>query len=207
MTSDRRQHWDRVYGTKSSMEVSWYEPVPETSLRLIGDAGLAREDAIIDAGGGASTLVDHLLESGYSDVTILDVARNGLEQARDRLGPRAAAVNWIVDDVLAFEPARAYRLWHDRAVLHFLLDAAERERYVEVVKDALAPGGSLVLATFGPEGPLKCSGLDIRRYNIEHVEKLLGPGFELRAHELEDHETPGGATQQFLYSSWTWRGA
>ena len=154
MTSDRRRHWDRVYGTKSSLEVSWYQSTPETSLRLIGDAGLARDDAIIDAGGGASTLVDHLLEGGYSDVTVLDVARNGLEQAQHRLGPRAAAANWIVDDVLAFEPARAYRLWHDRAVLHFLRDTAVRERYVEVLRDALAKGGRMVMATFGPEGPL-----------------------------------------------------
>jgi SAM-dependent methyltransferase len=207
MRSDRRQHWDEVYGTKSSVDVSWYQPVPETSLRLIGNAGVAQQDPVIDAGGGASTLVDHLLEGGYSDVTILDVARNGLGQARNRLGPRAAAVNWIVADVLSFEPPRQYRLWHDRAVLHFLVDEEERERYVAVLRNALAPGGQLVLATFGPRGPLKCSGLEIRRYTIEKVEELLGPGFELQAHELEDHRTPGGATQQFLYSSWTWRGA
>lgn len=205
MTTARQQHWEGVYAAKAYTEVSWYQPMPERSVQLILRTGVDRDDPIIDIGGGASTLIDHLLDEGFSDTTVLDISNAAFEQARKRLGPRAAAVEWIVSDVMQFEPRREYRLWHDRAVLHFLTDASDREHYVEILRRAIAPAGHFVLATFGPDGPLKCSGLEIRRYDIGMVQELLGPEFELQHHELEDHKTPTGATQQFLYSCWTRR--
>jgi SAM-dependent methyltransferase len=206
MTAARKSHWENVYGSKRHTEVSWYQEVPDKSLALIKATGASTEDAIIDIGGGASTLVDHLLEAGFADVTVLDLAATAFDQARKRLGKQAGMVNWVVSDVTQFKPERQYRLWHDRAVLHFLTAASDRARYVEVLKDALVPGGHAIIATFGPDGPLKCSGLEIRRYSVSRLEDLLGPEFELQFHELENHQTPMGSTQQFLYSCWTRRG-
>jgi SAM-dependent methyltransferase len=203
MTTEASRHWDGVYGSRVFDQVSWYQTVPERSLRYIRDAVPNRNAAVIDVGGGASTLVDHLLDAGFNDVTVVDISDKALQQARQRLGDRADAVNWVVADVRAFLPERTFSIWHDRAVLHFLVDAEDRARYLEALRRALLPGGKLVLSTFGPDGPLRCSGLQIRRYDIEMLMQLLGPDFELQGHELEDHETPAGAKQQFLYTSWT----
>ena len=203
MTTEASRHWDGVYGSRVFDQVSWYQNVPERSLRYIQDAVPNRNAAVIDVGGGASTLVDHLLDAGFNDVTVVDISDKALQQARQRLGDRADAVNWVVADVRAFLPERTFSIWHDRAVLHFLVDAEDRARYLEALRRALLPGGKLVLSTFGPDGPLRCSGLQIRRYDIEMLMQLLGPDFELQGHELEDHETPAGAKQQFLYTSWT----
>jgi len=205
MVEERKAHWERVYGDKNSTEVSWYQEVPDKSLELVVSTGTTEKDAILDVGGGASTLVDHLLDAGYADITVLDLSSRAFSQSRQRLGERASIPNWLVSDITRFEPQRKYRLWHDRAVLHFLTDSKDRGRYVSVLKQALDPGGHVVIAAFGPEGPLKCSGLEIRRYTIEMLAELLGPEFELQAHELENHQTPMGATQQFLYSCWTKR--
>ena len=202
MTKEAGRHWDGVYGSKAFDQVSWYQTVPERSLRQIQDAVTDRNAAIIDVGGGASTLVDNLLDAGFNDVTLLDISDNALEQARQRLGTRADAVNWVVADVRSFVPDREFSVWHDRAVLHFLVDADDRALYLETLQHALLPGGMLVLSTFGPEGPLKCSGLQICRYDVDMLIELLGPCFELQGHEFEDHETPAGATQQFLYTRW-----
>ena len=202
MSTEASRHWDGVYGARAFDQVSWYQPVPERSLRHIEDAVANRDAAIIDVGGGASTLVDHLLDAGFNDVTVLDISGKALQQARHRLGARAEAVNWAVADVRMFRPDRKFSVWHDRAVLHFLIDADDRARYLEALRDALLPGAMLVLSTFGPEGPLKCSGLQICRYDIDMLTKILGKHFELQSHEFEDHETPAGAKQQFLYTRW-----
>jgi SAM-dependent methyltransferase len=202
MTEPRRQHWDGVYRNKSFTDVSWYQSVPERSLQCIDAAGIALEDAIIDVGGGASTLVDHLLRLGYGDVTVLDIAGEAFAQSRDRLGAAADGVDWIVTDVTAFEPARRYALWHDRAVLHFLTEDADRKRYVSVLRQSLAAGGQVILATFGPDGPLRCSGLEIRRYSAGMMQELLGEDFVLLDRALEEHRTPNGANQQFLFTRW-----
>jgi len=202
VNSSRRTHWNDVYGAKHYTDVSWYQAVPETSLDYILASGIARHDPVIDIGGGASLLVDCLIDRAFTDVSVLDVAAGALEQAKTRLRERADRVHWIESDVTDFEPERAYALWHDRAALHFLVDAADRERYTAVLRRALRPDGRVVLATFGPDGPLRCSGLEIRRYNIAMMRDLLGPGFELLGHRTEDHATPGGVTQQFLYSNW-----
>lgn len=156
----------------------------------------------MDIGGGTSTLVDSLLDEGYTDISVLDISGRALERSRERLGDRAGKVKWIESDITEFEPARSYLLWHDRAVFHFLTKSEDRDRYVDRLCRALQSRGYFVLATFGPEGPLRCSGLDIRRYGIEQLQDMLGDSFELRGHELEEHETPMGSTQQFLYSWW-----
>ena len=166
MSQDRKLHWEGVYDSKQFTDVSWYQQRPAKSLELIAEAGATENAPIIDIGGGASTLVDHLIAGGYRDVTVLDVSERALAQARTRLGESADRAHWIVSDVATFRPERLYRVWHDRAVLHFLVDAADRRRYVEALRSALAPGGHLVLATFGPDGPLKCSGLEVRRYSV-----------------------------------------
>lgn len=202
MSSSRRNHWNGVYRKKHYTDVSWYQAVPDTSLEYILATGISRDDPIIDIGGGASLLVDCLIDHAFTDVSVLDVSAGALEQAKARLGERATRVHWIESDVADFEPDRTFAVWHDRAALHFLVDAGDRERYVDVLRRSLRLGGYVILATFGPDGPLKCSGLEIRRYNIELTRALLGPGFELQGHRIEDHGTPGGAAQQFLYSSW-----
>jgi len=202
MSGSRRAHWQRVYDEKEPTEVSWYQSVPAISLQLIRATAIDYDDAILDAGGGASTLVDHLQYDGYTDISVLDIAGNALEHSRDRLGAASRNVYWIESDVLAFDPGRRYALWHDRAVFHFLTDLSDREKYLDVVRASLRPGGHFVVATFGPQGPVQCSGLDIQRHSIEQLKELLGANFALRGHEFEEHETPMGSSQQFLYSWW-----
>jgi len=202
LSEGRKTHWQRIYAEKRPTEVSWHEPIPEKSLQLIRSTGVARHEPILDAGGGASTLVDHLLAEGYTDVSVLDVSRTALEHSRARLAESAVRVDWIESDVTEFEPSRKYALWHDRAVFHFLTESAERDKYVEVSYRTLRPKGHLVLATFGPGGPERCSGLEICRYGVEELQDLFGVRFTLRRHELDEHRTPMGSTQQFLYSWW-----
>lgn len=202
MISECRSHWDSVYDAKAFTEVSWYQETPAKSLESIAAAGIGRDGAVLDAGGGASTLVDHLLEDGFTDLTVLDISAMALRQTKDRLGAKSSTVNWIVSDILGFTPGRKYDLWHDRAVLHFLSDPGDRERYVDVVRNALAHKGFLVLATFGPAGPHQCSGLRTTRYTVDMTAELLGPDFELQGSELVMHETPAQVAQQFLYSTW-----
>lgn len=202
MTTKRQDHWQNVYASRSHTEVSWYQDEPARSLQFITASGVSKGRPIIDVGGGASTLVDHLLERGYSQVTVLDLAAAALQQARDRLGTRASDVDWQVADVTSFESQRRFALWHDRAVLHFLVDPGERAKYVDTLKRSLEPGGHAVLAAFGPGGPEKCSGLPVRRYSVDLFRELLGEEFELTGEAVEEHVTPGGATQQFLYTGW-----
>ena len=202
MSAKRKTHWQEAYSTRSYTEVSWYQAEPTLSLRFVEASGVPKESGIIDAGGGASTLVDHLLDRGYSQLTVLDIASAALRQAQDRLGSRADAVDWQLADVVSFQPQRRFALWHDRAVLHFLTEADDRERYVEALRRSLDPEGHAILAAFGPAGPLKCSGLPVRRYSVDTFQELLGPDFALADHTVEEHATPGGASQQFLYTRW-----
>ncbi len=161
----RQGHWDAVYRTKSITDVSWYEPHPDKSLELIRHSAIEPTDPIIDVGGGASFLVDDLIEAGYRDVTVLDVSAAVLDQLRERLGAQAPKVSLLHEDITAFEPGSRYALWHDRAVFHFLVEGGDRDRYVGALHRALRPGGHLVMATFGPSGPERCSGLPTRRYD------------------------------------------
>ena len=202
MSESLKQHWENVYETKDPAEVSWYQGVPTRSMSLIRSTGIPAEAPVIDVGGGASTLVDILMNSQYSDISVLDISAPALAEVRERLGDAAGSVTWIEADVTSFEPSRRYYLWHDRAVFHFLTDEPSVRRYLDVLRTALIPGGHFVLATFGPEGPDRCSGLAVQRYSIERLTNLLQEDFELRAYELEDHSTPTGTVQQFLYSWW-----
>lgn len=195
-------HWQRLYERQPPTGVSWYEAVPTQSLELIRATGVPLDTPIIDVGGGASTLVDHLLEEGFTDVTVADLAPAALEQSRARLGDKARQVLWIETDITRFTPGRRYGLWHDRAVLHFLTDPSDRARYVGVLVSALAPGDFVVLATFGPEGPERCSGLPVVRYDSEGLSALLGGGFEPLRSGRQEHLTPAGRIQQFQWGLW-----
>ena len=197
---DPKVHWEGVYSRKAATEVSWYQPHAERSLALIRGLTGGQPFRLIDVGGGASTLVDDLLELPGADVTVLDISAAALDVARGRLGRRAGGVRWLAGDVTRVPlPARAYDIWHDRAVFHFLTEAAQRAAYVEQVRHAVRPGGHVIVAAFGPEGPLQCSGLPVLRYAPDELHAQFGGAFELVGHETELHPTPGGAVQQFVY--------
>jgi len=194
---DRRAHWERVYRAKQPTETSWYQAQPTLSLELIDNTGAGPGDGLIDVGGGASLLVDQLLARGYVDLTVLDVSAEALEHARRRLGPDAQRVAWVVADVTEFVPARSFAVWHDRAAFHFLTDAADRRRYVRVLEAALEPGGQAIIAAFAPDGPERCSGLDIVRYDADSLGAVLGGTFRLLEERRESHRTPQGREQRF----------
>jgi len=197
--ADRRQHWETVYNSKAADQVSWFQLHAASSLRLI--AGCADRDAeIIEVGGGASVLVDDLLDAGYRHLTVLDLAESALAASRARLGARAQSVQWIAGDVTQAElPAARYDVWHDRAVFHFLTDPADRARYVAQVLKSVKPGGHVIVAAFGPGGPLQCSGLDVMRYAPDALHAEFGMPFRLLGHETETHHTPAGQEQEFVY--------
>jgi SAM-dependent methyltransferase len=194
-----KAHWDGVYAQRGPTEVSWYEPAPEISLALIDQAGLGRDAAIIDVGGGTSGLACALLRDGFSDITVADIAAASLRQAQTAVGADAGLVRWVRADVRSNDFGRRYELWHDRAVFHFMVSAADRDAYLEALRRALRPGGHAVVATFGPDGPTRCSGLRACRYDAEELLRLLGGEFHPVATRLHEHTTPSGGRQQFLY--------
>ena len=197
---NRQRHWEAVYGSKSGNEVSWYQPHLERSLQLIQDCDIGIAGSLIDVGGGVSTLVDDLLDEGFLQVSVLDVSESAIEGVCSRLGSRASSVNWITGDVLTVDlPTAHYDLWHDRAVFHFLTSEDDRATYVRRLRESLRPQGQLVIATFGPDGPTQCSGLDVVRYSAESLCAELGPEYHLVSTEVELHRTPSGATQSFTY--------
>lgn len=195
-----KQHWDNVYQTRAADAVSWYRPHLDTSLALIERAMPDRLGALIDIGGGESTLVDDLLARGYRELTVLDISAAAIAVARQRLGDAANGVTWLASDIMqAALPARHFDLWHDRALFHFLTAAEQRAAYVERLLHALKPGGHAIIATFGPQGPAKCSSLDTVRYDAASLQRELGPRFALIEHSTELHHTPFDTTQQFVY--------
>lgn len=197
---NKTQHWETVYRTKPTDRVSWFQPHAETSLAIIRQTGLGTDARIIDVGAGASMLVDDLLDAGYANLTVLDIAAAALHVSQTRLGGCAAQVNWLVGDITSVELPRAgYDIWHDRAVFHFLTSQADRQRYVEQVWQAVRPGGTVIVATFGPNGPQQCSDLDVCRYAPEALHGEFGAAFELVGHQTEQHATPAGTTQEFVY--------
>jgi SAM-dependent methyltransferase len=197
---DPRSHWERVYRTKQPTEVSWYRAHLELSLRLIGEAARDRDAHVIDVGGGESTLVDDLVARGYRNVHVLDISPTAIAVARKRLGRDADRVVWLCGDVTALSlPRQAYDVWHDRAVFHFLTTEEARAAYVHQVTHAVRAGGHVIVATFGPEGPTRCSGLDVVRYDPERLHGEFGARFRLVDHYTELHRTPAGAVQQFIY--------
>lgn len=198
--TDTRQHWEQVYGSKANDAVSWYQRHPETSLAFIADSQLPHHAPLLDVGGGASTLVDHLLDAGYTDISVLDIAARALSHSQARLGAdKAQRVHWLVDDVTRFAPSRRYALWHDRAVFHFLTEDASRAAYLAALRHSLAPGGTAIIATFAADGPARCSGLDVARYDADSLHACFGADFERMASGRDVHVTPWGAEQAFTY--------
>jgi ubiquinone/menaquinone biosynthesis C-methylase UbiE len=195
-----KDHWEKVYTTKATDAVSWFQPHADLSLDIIRSTGLGRDAGIIDVGGGASTLVDDLVANGYTDLTVLDLSGAALATARKRLGAQESKVRWIEADVTKADlPANRYDIWHDRAVFHFLTDPADRAAYVQTVLRSLKPGGHVIVATFGEDGPLQCSGLPVMRYSADELHDQFGAAFMLLDHRKEEHHTPSGAVQQFVY--------
>jgi len=197
---DPRNHWQKVYTTRKPTELSWYQPTAVLSLSMIRRVAPDHSAAIIDVGGGASTLVDGLLADGYDRVTVLDVSAAALAEASARLAKDAARVTWIEADVLDTAlPASAYDVWHDRAVFHFLTESADRKRYVEQVRASVRLGGYVMVATFAADGPTKCSGLEVARYAPQELHGQFGSDFELLESAREEHHTPAGSIQPFVY--------
>jgi len=218
MSTSAAEHWDTVYGTKATDEVSWFQRQPMTSQRLLTSVS-SPSGAVIDVGAGASTLVDTLLDTGWSDVTVLDVSAKALALVRDRVSDRVDRVSdrvgeqphdlprkrpgstsFVVADVLSWQPERTYDAWHDRAVFHFLVLPEQRDQYVATASRAVRSGGVLILGTFAADGPTQCSGLPTARYDADGLAAVFGPGFSLEHSEREEHRTPGGAVQPFTWA-------
>jgi ubiquinone/menaquinone biosynthesis C-methylase UbiE len=196
---NRQEHWNQVYKTKALQEVSWYQRRPDLSLELIALSGLSKDAGIIDVGGGASTLVDSLLDDGYTRIAVLDLSGIALNHSRTRLGARAGQVEWFEADVTTFEPPHRFGLWHDRAAFHFLTVADDRHAYVATLRRTLQPGGTVIIASFAVDGPPDCSGLQVMRYDEESILAELGAGFQLQETRRETHVTPWQAEQRFIY--------
>ena len=193
-------HWDQIYRTKAPDQLSWYSPHLSASLELIERASVSRRAAIVDIGGGESTLVDDLLARGYQDITVLDLSQAAIDANKGRLGREAERIHWLAADITKIElKVSSLDVWHDRAVFHFLTASDERAAYVRQVALALRPGGHVIIGTFGPEGPVRCSGLDVVRYDAASLHDEFGKRFCLVESTKQQHHTPFGTTQQFLY--------
>lgn len=196
---DRKAHWQNIYKDKSSLDVSWYQKEPKLSLELIHNTKLNNDSAIIDVGGGASVLIDHLVQEGFSNLAVLDISANALSSAKNRLGNSASNIEWFESDITQFKTPHLFSLWHDRAVFHFLTDSSDRQKYVETLKNTLISNGHFIIAAFTIGGPEQCSGLDIVQYNAEKLSAVLGKGFELLEERNEVHITPADKEQTFVY--------
>lgn len=198
---ERRAHWEKVYRTKGENEVSWFQKSPSISLELIRATGVGINASIIDIGGGASRLVDALLDEGFTTITVLDLSEKALETSKARLGERSATnVKWVAADVTKWEPLQTYDVWHDRAAFHFLTDAADRAAYADRILRAVRPGGYVIIGTFAVDGPERCSGLPAVRYDSAAISKVLGPAFNLLESRADAHKTPTGIIQRFQFS-------
>ncbi|AZB00259.1 class I SAM-dependent methyltransferase [Chryseobacterium joostei] len=196
-SSENKNHWENVYETKNAEQVSWTQKKPQTSLELIRSFGLGKEAKIIDIGGGDSNLVDYLLEEGYENITVLDISAKALEKAKERLGSSANKIKWIATDITAFEPTETYDIWHDRAAFHFLITREQVSKYISIAEKNIT--GFMVLGTFSKNGPTKCSGLDIQQYDEISLSEKFETEFEKINCITEDHMTPFGTTQNFVF--------
>jgi len=198
--SDRSSHWETVYTTKGENQVSWFQESPAISLALIEATQVTKDAAIIDIGGGASRLADTLLHEGYRSIAVLDLSAHALEAAKTRIGPSSEKVDWIVADVTSWTPARTYDIWHDRAAFHFLTMPGDRAAYRDRLRSAVNTGGHVIIGTFALDGPEKCSGLPVQRYDGMSLSAELGAEFELIETRAEIHRTPWDSTQSFQFS-------
>lgn len=200
MSPSSREHWEQVHSSKAPTEVSWFQALPQVSLDYIEASGAGPQAALLDVGGGISSLVDALLEEGYSRLSVLDISEAALATSKARLGERASRVRWLVGDILHTDLGQSYDLWHDRAVFHFLTTEPEQQQYLTQLRTFLRPGGWVVLATFAEDGPEKCSGLPVARYSAEQLAQYLGPEFTLHRSSHETHLTPQGREQRFTFT-------
>lgn len=199
----RAEHWNKVYDTKGDDGVSWFQAFPTGTLELLDALGTSPDASIIDVGGGSSVVVDHLLDRGFTDVSVLDVSKVALDNTRARLGSAAGRVHWEHQDIFDWTPQRRYDLWHDRAVFHFLIEEDERTDYLEVLRSALAPGGQVIIATFDADGPTHCSNLPVVRYSATDLAALFAPHFDVVTTRREEHVTPAGLIQPFTWVALT----
>lgn len=197
---DRKAHWENIYNTKELNQVSWYQPTPQTSLTLIESTGKGKDASIIDIGGGDSFLVDHLLEQGYTNITVLDISERAIKRAKERLGTRATEVDWIVSDITTFDPeGEQYDVWHDRAAFHFLTSTNDIEQYKEVLQSATKEGSAIIIGTFSDSGPLKCSGIEIKQYSEGDFLHTFDDILQLSQLVNVDHTTPFDTVQNFNF--------
>lgn len=198
---NRKQHWEKIYSTKELADVSWFQPVPETSLDFVRQFNLPKNAKIIDVGGGDSLFVDHLLDAGYTDITVLDISELALARAKTRLGDKANRVKWIVADAAQFVPTEQYDFWHDRAAFHFLTEESDIHSYIDSLKKGIKPSGILVLGTFSEEGPTKCSGVAIKQYSEVTMTERIRMLFDKIKCITVDHKTPFNTIQNFIFCS------
>lgn len=198
---NKKQHWNDVYEQKQITEVSWYEPMPETSLNFISECKLEKDAAIIDVGGGDSFLAEFLLAREYTDITVLDISEKAIERAKQRLGERAEEIKWIVADASEFTPEKKYDLWHDRAAFHFLTEEVEVQNYLRNVNEAVKPGGFVIMGCFSEDGPKKCSGLEVQQYSLDKMQQMFVGSFSTMSCKNVEHQTPTGAVQNFSFCS------
>lgn len=196
---DQKNHWEKVFETKSDDQKSWFEDYPHRSMKFITDAGLTKDAAIIDVGGGDSKLVDALLDEGYTNITVLDISAKAIENAKKRLGKLSKSVRWIVSDVFNIDISNGYDCWHDRAVFHFVTETEKVNKYIQIMANSVKPTGTLIIGTFAKNGPEKCSGLPVMRYSQESLVKTLGAFFH-KVYCVEDvHQTPFNTSQAFTF--------
>ena len=195
----KKKHWENIYDTKKLTEVSWYQPVPESSLNFINATEVAKDAQIIDIGGGDSFLVDNLISLGYTNLNVLDISLNAIARAKLRLADKADEVIWIESDITNFNPSRTYDIWHDRAAFHFLTSPEDIQKYLDTMESAISPGGHLILGTFSEKGPTKCSGIEIKQYSIDELKAVVPDSFKLIEGKYIDHPTPSGSLQNFTF--------
>src|SRR5690606_34717665 len=196
---NRKNHWENIYETKTLKEVSWYQPTPETSLEFIQKMKLSKDAAIIDIGGGDSFLVDHLLDLGFSNISVLDISEKAIERAQKRLGTKAGLVKWIITDITEFKTKEKYGFWHDRAAFHFLTNQEDVKKYIEIAENSLNQNGVLFIGTFSENGPKKCSGIEIKQYSEESLKAIFQNSFSPIESFTIDHKTPFDTIQNFLF--------
>ena len=199
MTNSKKDHWEKIYNSKALNEVSWYQPIPKTSLNFIESCSLQRNSPIIDVGGGDSFLSDYLLKRDYEDISVLDISSKAIERAKKRQGELSNKINWIVSDVLDFSPTKEYAVWHDRAVFHFLRDEKDIKKYINILLKSLTQKGNLILGTFAEDGPTRCCALDVRRYSFQNFENLLSKYFTIIKTQNVVHKTPFNTEQSFNF--------
>lgn len=198
---NRKEHWEAIYQNKRLQEVSWYQAIPESSLNFFKDHAISKEAPILDIGGGDSLLVDHLLEMGFKNITVLDISESAIQRAKNRLGEKAQQVEWIISDIVDFQPSQSYEVWHDRAAFHFLTLVEETNTYLKLVKNWIRPKGYLFISTFSVLGPKKCSGLEIKQYSENTLTQKFNEGFKIIDCFTHLHQTPFNTQQEFLYCS------